>query len=152
MWGGTFNEAKNIYYFFASIVNQTQSGIAVVGIDPTTGNIKSKFLTCPQFYPTKPKFDPQSLYIYAGAEEVQDGEITYSYLQIDGSKGECTSQPVDTSEGIVTAWAYDQLAGNIWYADATNGGYLLRGVSVETGDQIASYNTKYILESIEITP
>jgi len=152
--GGTFDTDKDIFYLSIYYQNQTDQP-AIAAIDPTSGVVMSiVMLQCSEAstYVTKLKFDATSGNIYAGGEQIVSGKWTYSYFKINPITGSCTMQSVPSSMGIVTAWAYDLNAGNIWYADATDSGNLLRGVDVSSGTEVASYTTQYILESIEINP
>jgi len=149
IYTGAFSDDGKYLYLAAYIVNTTQSGAAIVTLDPQSGNIlKEIFVDCDVF-PTKLEYDPSGT-LFSGGEMVNDSTVYYYYSKVNPTTGACSYRPVSTSQGIITSWAYDPQSKIIWYAEEINGGFLLRGVDVTNGKEVAAFNTLYLLESIEI--
>jgi len=148
---GTFDGAHNIFY----LLSRNTSGNYLLGINPKTGDIMSVqgFPKCNDIYPQNIKFDSNDGMIYGGGEGISDSHILkYYQLAINPKTGSCNSTLVETENGIITSWSYDPVNRNVWYADAINGGNLLKAVNVDTGKQVSSFNTEWILENMEIDP
>jgi len=148
---GTFDATNNIFY----LVSYNNSNFMLTGIDPKTGNILSiqPFPKCSPIYPQNIKFDGKDGMVYGGGIDVSTPhQLKYDLLEMNPKTGFCNSTLVPTSMGIVTAWSYDPVNRNLWYADAINGGFLLRAVNVDSGNQVVSLNTQWILENMEIDP
>jgi len=148
---GTFDAAHKIFY----LLSRNNSGNYLLGIDPKSGDILSVkgFPNCNDVYVQNMKFDAKDGMIYAGGEGDSDSHVLkYYQLAINPKTGACNSTLVPTENGIITAWSYDPVNRNLWYNDATNGANLLKAVSVDTGKQVSSFNTEWVLENMEIDP
>jgi len=147
---GTFDPTHNLFY----LITYNNSGFVLTGINPKSGNIVSlKAFNCPQIFAQNIKFDPKDGMIHGGGINPSTPHVLkYYQLTINPKTGFCNSTLVPTAMGIITAWSYDPVNRNMWYADAINGGNLLRAVNVDTGYQVDTFNTIWILENMEIDP
>jgi len=142
---GTFDAKNDIFY----MVSVNGTGPVIAAIDSQTGIIKEAHnITCNPGWISNIKFDATDGQIYAGGNSLT---LTYFLLVIDPATGACKQTEMPTSGGIVTSYSYDPVNRNEWYA-LTGTAYLVRAVSVDSGEQVHQIATTYLLFNFEIDP
>jgi len=132
---------------------KTRTDVDILFINPNTGELENQIplLNCSNVFITSLVYDSSDKMLYGGSAS-NTQTIHYDWVKVNPKTGDCSSNTVSSDKGIVTSWAYDPNARNVWYAEEINGGFLLRGVNVDTNSIVSEFTTTILLTTIEIDP
>jgi hypothetical protein len=129
---GAYDPEKGLFFNLNSLSSSSSvltafdvsSGVAVQNLTVQCGNINKVWVE-----ESHPDFTSR---LWGVRANFTNNNLSYDLINVNLASGACPAIRIP-SQGIVTAFAFDERNGVLFYNDATNGGNFLRTTSVRTG-------------------